>query len=70
MEVVLSPHLHFPRVIRFNSQTQVSIPRDLKGDVEVVRDGTYVPMWIHPRLNEDSGMLTFTFLQPESGRIF
>lgn len=69
MEVDL-PHLRFPKVIRFNQQTQVSIPRDLKGDVEVIREGLYVPMWIHPRLNEDSGMLTFNFLQPESGRIF
>lgn len=70
MEVVAQPHQRFPKVIRFNNQQQVSIPRTLKGDVEVIREGAYVPMWIHPRLNEDSGMLTFNFLQPESGRIF
>jgi hypothetical protein len=70
MEVVHSPHHRFPKVVRFNNQTQVSIPRDLKGDVEVIREGTYVPMWIHPSLDDVSGMLTFNFLQPESGRIF
>lgn len=67
---VEAPLPRFPKVVRFNNQTEVSIPRDLKGDVEVIRDGVYVPMWIHPRLDEDSGMLTFIFLRPESGRIF
>lgn len=70
MEVAAQPLLRFPKVIRFTEQTQVSIPSGLKGDVEVIREGSYEPMWIHPRLNEDTGMLTFNFLQPETGRIF
>lgn len=55
--------------IIFEGQLEVTISRTsgLQGNVEVLRDGEYRPMWIQPEIQ--GSQLVFNFLKPETGRI-
>lgn len=53
----------------FQQQRVVKIDGSLSiGYLEVLRDGEYVPMINEPSL--ENGQLVYTFIKPETGRIF
>lgn len=53
----------------FQQQRVVKIDRSLSnGYLEVLRGGEYVPMINEPSLED--GQLVYTFIKPETGRIF